>query len=72
MVPTDKLPPVIVPVAETVPPVVKLPTVAVPVAETVPPVVKLPPVIVPATLKLANVPTLVIFGCTAVVNTPAK
>ena len=44
--PNKILPPVMLAVALTLPPVFKLPPVIVPVADTVPPVAKLPPVIV--------------------------
>ena len=43
----------------------------VPVTLSTPAVTKLPPVTLPVTLKLVNVPRLVIFGCAAVVNVPA-
>ena len=41
-------------------------------AVTVPAVFKLPEVVLAVTIKLVNVPTLVIFVCALVVNVPAK
>ena len=39
-------------------------------AVTIPAVFKLPEVVLPVTVKLVNVPTLVMFGCALVVNDP--
>ena len=70
--PVPKLPTLALPVTLNAPPVVKLPPETLPVADTKPVVVKLPPAILPVTSKLVSVPTLVIFGCAAVVNVPVK
>ena len=56
------LPPVILPVAVTNPPVIKLAPVKLPVA-VINPVPILPILALPETLRLANVPVLVILGC---------
>ena len=45
--------------------------VAFPVALTIPPVKTLPPVMLAVTSTELSVPTLVIFGCAAVVTVPA-
>ena len=41
-------------------------------AVILPAVAKLPEVVVPVTVKLVNVPVLVMFGCAAVVNVPVN
>ena len=65
------LPNVPLPVALTIPPVIILPAFKLPVAVIKPPVPMFPMLALAVTLKLANVPVLVIFGCKAVVNAPA-
>ena len=42
-----------------------------PIADTIPPVNMLPPVALPVTVSELNEPTLVIFGCAAVVTVAA-
>ena len=53
------------------PVVLILPKVPLPVATTTPTVVKLPPATLPVTVKLVNVPTLVMFGWLFTVTLPA-
>jgi len=66
-----RLPPDTLPVAATTPAVVRLPPDTLPVAVINPAVPKLPTLALPLTSKLVNVPTLVMFGCAAVVTVPA-
>ena len=66
----DKLPPVMLPVAETSPAVVKLPPTTLPVELTNPPVLILPPDTLPVTANKVNVPTEVILVCAAVASVP--
>ena len=53
-------------------PTIKLPLNVMPPTDIVPLVVKFPPVVLPVTLKLLNVPKLVIVGCAAVAIVPIK
>ena len=84
--PVVRLPPITLPVEDIKPVVVTLAPSILPLADTIPPVIKLAPVMLPVavinpvpillmlalpeTLRLANVPVLVIFGCAVVVNVP--
>ena len=66
-----KLPPDTLPVAVIRPAVPKLPTLALPVTDNTPPVDMLPALALPVTVNEVSEPTLVIFGCAAVVTVPA-